>query len=137
MAVWGDVLSREARVVRACLASALAVALGWILVLGPRGLPLPDCLFHELTGVSCLTCGLTRSLQAASHGHLQAAFQFHLLGPFVLAGLLLLAPAYVGEASIGKRLLWFRSAGRQRYVFLGVVTIWIVYGLGRVIVELM
>ena len=136
MAAMGDVLSSQTRVARVCLASAFVVVLGSILVWGPEGLPLPSCVFREITGMSCLTCGLTRSLEAASHGHLEAAFQFHLLGPFVLGGMVLLALAWAAEAFTGKSLVRFRSARGQRYVFLGVLTIWVVYGVLRVIIEL-
>ena len=137
MAVPGDILSLHARMARVCLVSALVVVLVSILASGPEGLPLPSCLFREMTGISCLTCGLTRALEAASHGRLQAAVQFHLLGPFVLAGMVVLALVWVAEASTGKRLLYFREASRQRLVFLGVVVIWMVYGACRMIVELM
>jgi hypothetical protein len=137
MAVLGDALSTPARMARVCLVSALAVFLGSILVWGPEGLPLPSCLFREITGMNCLTCGLTRSLDAASHGLLQASFQFHLLGPFVLVGMVVLALVWVAEASTGKRLVYFREARRQRHAFLWAVVIWMVYGAGRMIIELM
>jgi hypothetical protein len=136
VAVLGGVLSHEARVARACLALTLVGVLGSILVWGPEGLPLPACVFREITGLSCLACGLTRSLQAASHGHLEAAFQLHLMGPFVLVGMIILVLACVAEASTGKRLVQFRSAREQRYVFLAVVAVWVVYGVIRAIVEL-
>jgi len=42
---------------------------------------MPGCLFHRLTGLPCLLCGMTRSLAATAHGHLGEAFRFHLLGP--------------------------------------------------------
>lgn len=137
MAVLGDALAIPARMARVCLVSALAVILGSILVRGAEGIPLPPCLFREITGMSCLTCGLTRSLEAASQGLLQAAFQFHLLGPFVLVGIVALALAWAVEALRGKRFECFREARRQRHAFLGVVVIWMVYGAGRMIVELM
>jgi hypothetical protein len=136
MAVLGSNLSRKERMFRAGLASALVLALWSIFMLGPEGFPLPSCLFRELTGTSCLTCGLTRSLQAASLGHLRIAAQFHLLGPFILAGLLIATLACVAEASIGRSLLYPRRARGLRYTLAGSVTIWIVYGVARAIVEL-
>jgi hypothetical protein len=50
----------------------------------------PGCLFHHITGLPCLLCGMTRSLAATSHGHLEEAFRLHLLGP----------PLYVAVAAI-------------------------------------
>jgi len=47
----------------------------------------PGCLFHRITGIPCLLCGMTRSMAATAHGRLAEAFRFHLLGPplFLLA----------------------------------------------------
>jgi hypothetical protein len=132
----GDVLSVHARAVRAGLASALTVVLGAILMSGPEGIAFSRCLFRELTGMSCLTCGLTRSLQAAFHGHLEASFTFHLLGPFVLAGTLVLALVWAAETFTGRRFSSFQSARRLRHVFPWMVSIWVVYGVARVIFEL-
>lgn len=41
----------------------------------------PVCLFHRITGLPCLLCGMTRSLGATANGHLAQAFRFHFLGP--------------------------------------------------------
>lgn len=34
----------------------------------------PDCIFRELTGIPCLTCGSTRSVIHLSHGEIHSAF---------------------------------------------------------------
>ncbi len=41
----------------------------------------PGCLFHRLTGLPCLLCGMTRSFAATAHGRWEEAFRMHLLGP--------------------------------------------------------
>ena len=43
----------------------LALAAPWLAL----RLPWPICLFHELTGRPCLTCGATRSAIAFFHAH--------------------------------------------------------------------
>jgi hypothetical protein len=49
---------------------------------------LPDlCLFHRVTGITCPTCGLTRSWSALLHGQFKDAIQFHPLGPATFLGL--------------------------------------------------
>jgi hypothetical protein len=51
---------------------------------------LPDaCTFHNLTGVPCPGCGLTRSLVAAVHGDFIGSFGFHPLGLVTLIYILL------------------------------------------------
>jgi hypothetical protein len=34
----------------------------------------PDCVFKRLTGISCITCGSTRSVAHLSQGNIMAAF---------------------------------------------------------------
>jgi len=110
----GEVLSFDARVGRVALGLALAAAIGTTLFLQPVGAFLPACLFHELTGVSCLACGLTRSLEAAAHGDVQGAMHFHLLGPFTMAGMLIACMVCAVEAVAGRRIVQLRQARWQR-----------------------
>ena len=46
------------------------------------GLPWPVCAFHELTGLPCLTCGMTRCGIEFFHGHFLAALKWN---PLVFA----------------------------------------------------
>jgi hypothetical protein len=48
------------------------------------GLPWPTCVFHEITGLPCLTCGATRCSIALFHGHLFAAWAWN---PFAFCAL--------------------------------------------------
>ena len=131
-----ELLSRQARDGRILLASAIVALLGSVLMWGPASLSFSPCLFREMTGLSCFTCGLTRSLDAAMHGQFQAAFHFHLLGPFILAGLFVLFLVWTGEAVTGKRRVAFGSGQQKRYILLGVPVLWVVYGVVRIISEL-
>jgi hypothetical protein len=40
-------------------------------------LPTPQCAFHALTGLPCLTCGATRSASHFLHGEFVASFLFN------------------------------------------------------------
>jgi len=67
-----------------------------------NGLPLMPCLFHAVTGLDCIGCGLTRSMHALAHGDFLTALSYNLIMPFWL-----LLPAY---ALLGE---WLRAlAGR-------------------------
>jgi len=46
------------------------------------GLPWPLCVFHQLTGLPCLTCGMTRCGIEFFHGHFFAALKWN---PLVFA----------------------------------------------------
>ena len=53
-------------------------------------LTFPDtCSFHNLTGLPCPGCGLTRSLVAAVHGDVPGSLAFHRLGLLTLLYILL------------------------------------------------
>ncbi len=51
-----------------------------------------SCLFHKLTGKPCLTCGITRSLQAALHGRLLLALRWNPFGFILVLGTTLYVP---------------------------------------------
>lgn len=70
----------------------LSIIFGAITILaisGCRFLPVfeltPSCLFRTYFGLSCPTCGTTRSLARISHGEIAAAFGAN---PFMTAGIL-------------------------------------------------
>jgi len=128
-------LRREDRLVRAVLGVMAASGLAILFLMAPGEIPIWSCLFHDLTGYSCFTCGLTRSLHAAAGGHLLASFQLHLLGPILFAGMLLGAVTWTVEAATGRAI---RPAGPRRVgraVFLSIGAIWAIYGLLRMALE--
>lgn len=63
------------------------------LLLASALLPLPQngaiaglpsiCAFHNLTGLPCPGCGLTRAWVAMAHGHVAQALIWHPLGPLL------------------------------------------------------
>jgi hypothetical protein len=55
---------------------SLALATVWFSL----GLPWPRCAFHEITGLPCATCGMTRCGIQFFHGHFLAALKWN---PFV------------------------------------------------------
>lgn len=59
---------------------SLGLAVAWLAI----GLPWPHCLFHDLTGFPCLTCGATRSAIAFLHGNFLTALKWN---PLVFAAL--------------------------------------------------
>ena len=55
---------------------SLGLAAMWLTM----GLPWPRCVFHDLTQLPCVTCGMTRCGIQFFHGHFLAALQWN---PFV------------------------------------------------------
>jgi hypothetical protein len=60
--------------------ASLGSAAAWFAL----GLPWPHCVFHDLTGHPCLTCGATRAAIQFLHGHFLAALRWN---PLVFAAL--------------------------------------------------
>jgi hypothetical protein len=69
------------------------------------GLPWPVCVFHEITGLPCITCGMTRCGIQFFHGHFLAALKWN---PLVFVALCSLTAfdlyAFVTLAARGPRL---------------------------------
>jgi len=59
---------------------------------------LPVCVFHEITGFPCLTCGGTRSLFALSRFDLVSAFMFNPLVPIFAIGLIVFSLLFFAGA---------------------------------------
>ena len=63
---------------------SLGFAAAWLAV----GLPWPRCVFHDVTSLPCLTCGMTRCGIQFFQGHFLAAFKWNPLVFTVLCGVI-------------------------------------------------
>src|SRR5260370_35934300 len=63
---------------------SLALATAWLAL----GLPWPRCVFHELTGLPCVTCGMTRCAIQFFHGHFLAALKWNPIVFTALSGVM-------------------------------------------------
>jgi hypothetical protein len=79
---------------------AICIVIGAVVIPAPSvgattvlGLP-KLCIFRNITGIACPGCGMTRSMIAAGHLHLEDAITFHPMGPAVLV--ILAGCAFVG-----------------------------------------
>lgn len=83
---------------RAACTAIAAMAVGAAIVahfLGPsRGHWLPQCPFHELTGLWCPVCGSTRAASALAQGNVVEAFRHNVLFLPALATLIWVWGAY-------------------------------------------
>lgn len=71
------------------------------------------CLVHNLFGVNCPFCGMTRSFIALTHGHVGQAFGFHPAGPLLFVAMLvfLVSVTYVTARRLKP------LAERKRFLF--------------------
>ncbi len=64
--------------------TSLGIAVAWFTL----GLPWPVCIFHEITGLPCVTCGMTRCAIQFFHGHFLAALKWNPLVFTALCGIM-------------------------------------------------
>lgn len=67
------------------------------------------CIFHQLSGLPCPSCGMTRALFAAAHGRFKEAFAWHPMGVALFAIVVGSAIVLLLEAAMGRRLLTVRE----------------------------
>ena len=97
---------------------SLSFAAAWLTI----GLPWPRCVFHDLTNLPCVTCGMTRCAIQFFHGHFLAALKWN---PLVF-GLLCGVAAYdiYAFASLATRAPRLRIAfGETQKKYLRIIAV--------------
>ena len=95
-------------------------------------IPLPDtCIFHNLTGLPCPGCGLSRSIVAAAHGKIISSFSLHRLGLLTLAYILLQFIFRLGWILFPKYGLRFSRT--RRYLDRGIIGLAVLFGLNWIL----
>jgi hypothetical protein len=111
---------------------SLVLAIGWFML----GLPWPTCVFHDLTGLPCLTCGATRCVIAFLHGDFAGAWLWNPFAFVTLCGVVLFdSYAFLALVTRAPRLrITFRTqrAGTfVRFVVIGALALNWVYLLSH------
>lgn len=93
------------------------------------------CGFHNLTGLPCPGCGITRAVVCLAHGRFAEAVIYHPLSPLVFAALVFVTLARAAEMvrpGWGMRPLPPRLLAAGAGVFLGLlVMVWVLRLSGR------
>jgi hypothetical protein len=133
---WHNSLSGGHRVIKGIMAAGLITGVALIFLVPPEDFPFTTCEFHSLTGHGCLTCGMTRSLHAISHGDVTTSLRHHLMGPAVFIMMLVFTFMLSLEVLSGKRLeIDTERRGRQIVLLFGIV--WLTYWGTRLMTEFM
>ncbi len=76
---------------------------------------LPNCVFHEITGFPCPTCGGTRSLIALSQFDPVSSFMYNPLVPLFVIGLIVFSMLFLIGA-VSKKSLSVKLTGRGKKI---------------------
>jgi hypothetical protein len=101
---------------------SLGAASAWFI----SGLPWPRCLFHDLTGLPCLTCGATRATVEFLHGRWWAALKWNPLVFTILCAVTLFnayAIAVLTMRAPRLRLRQFRSSEKKGAVVVLITAV--------------
>jgi len=93
------------------------------------------CRFHELTGLSCPTCGMSRSLYELVHLHIAQSFRMHLLGPVLYLIAFVLFLKYTLEIFAGKKIIFERGNRFFKKILVLLIIVWIVFWIVRMGME--
>jgi hypothetical protein len=114
-----------------CCGAALVAAAGVVATHDPgaAGSRYPGCVFHQMTGLWCPGCGLTRGIYQLLHGHIGAALSYNIFTPVAVAAIVV---AWLGWLRVSWGALPIRipqSAGR--WLAITAPTALLVYGVLR------
>ena len=109
----------------------LIIILFYSIYVNPAESNITTCRFHEITGLDCPTCGISRSFYSLSKFNFNEAFVYHPLGPllFIILGLLLIR--FVIELLLNKELQLSIRILNYRWLYLAFAGLWLVVWIFR------
>src|SRR5881397_2791702 len=101
--------------------TSLGIAVAWFTL----GLPWPVCIFHEVTGLPCVTCGMTRCAIQFFHGHFLVALRWNPLIFTLLCGVIAFDLYAFATLTMRVPRLWisFSTQRAKAFVRLSVILV--------------
>jgi|SRR5215469_8465352 len=102
----------------------------------PHGTGITVCWVKQCTGISCIGCGLTRSLSCGLRGMFAESFSYHPFGLFILALFLFTAVTSL-LPSARRRVAFWMEANPTLFngLYVGFVVAFVGFGIARAMVE--
>ena len=115
----------------------------WILILliimiysvwvNPAESNITTCRFHELTGLDCPTCGISRSFFAFSRFNFLDAFKYHIFGPALFTLLLILLIYFAIELVTKNNIKIVSTYIKFKWLTGILISTWIVTWLFKIV----
>ena len=125
------------RRIRIFLAAVFLAVILFPFLINPSPAGIITCKFHQITGHSCPTCGMTRSLVALTHLNLKEAFRYHLFGPLVYVIFLVSFIALLTEVITGRKIGVAIKPLTIRIIIGIFFSLWIIFWIIRLVGEFM
>ena len=123
------------RRIKIFLAAVFLAVILFPFLISPVPAGIITCKFHQITGHSCPTCGMTRSLVALTHLHLKEAFLYHLFGPLVYVMFLVSFIALLTEIITGRKIRLGIKPLTIRIAIVIFFSLWIIFWIIRLVGE--
>ena len=93
------------------------------------------CRFKEVTGLSCPTCGLTRSFESLITFNVVESFLYHPMGIVIFASIFFLGAKYIYELLTQNKIVLIKRSKFQKAVLSVLLGSWIVFWIVRIFIE--
>lgn len=90
----------------------------------PEKVNLMPCYFHEITGHSCPSCGITRSFHAIAQINFRQAIELHPMGIIIYLVLLMFLLKFIFEIILRKEIRVSLKAWVKKFALAGVLFVW-------------
>ncbi len=129
-------LKPDQRLIRFCLAGILFTIILLSIYFDPVNYSISECAIKQITGYSCPSCGLTRSFHAGANLNIAQAIAFHIMGPLLLLGIVILFLKFSIESVSGNtvQIKIKRSISKTALLLIGII--WLVFWIWRIILEM-
>jgi len=114
----------------------IIITLAAAYLIDPAGRMPVNCLFHRYTGLSCPTCGLSRSVHETVHLQIAGALHHHWMGPVLVIIACLLLVKLVVEWVTGRTVTIPLSRSALWGIIALFLLIWLAFFLIRLSGEL-
>lgn len=129
-------LKPDQRLIRFFIAGVLFAIIIVSIYLDPLNYSISDCAIKQMTGYSCPSCGLTRSFHAGANLNITQAFAFHIIGPLLLLGVVLLFLKFIFESVTGSAIQIKVKSSITKIIVLTISIVWVVFWIWRVVNEI-